>query len=158
MDQNGVHRPCTKTREHLKRNLPNVLEDHRRIYALYVRASLSVSSRLWLPKLLDLTISGPLAVITTGLISQANGSAYIETERLKIACAVYALHEQCVHAQSLNCWFRYGPRQNKNQPYNEKGKLNVEVKFAPFASARRRAPMRVCGLFFFFFLSQYMLN
>ncbi|KAF9514290.1 hypothetical protein BS47DRAFT_1485161 [Hydnum rufescens UP504] len=62
--------------------------------------------------------------ITTGLISQANGSAYIETERLKIACAVY------------------GPRQNKNQPYNEKGKLNVEVKFAPFASARRRAPMR----------------
>jgi len=28
-------------------------------------------------------------VLQPGLISQANGSAYIETERTKIACAVY---------------------------------------------------------------------
>ncbi|KAI0818761.1 ribosomal protein S5 domain 2-like protein [Irpex lacteus] len=52
--------------------------------------------------------------IRPGLISQANGSAYIETEKTKIACAVY------------------GPRQSKSTTYNEKGKLNVE----------RRAPMR----------------
>ncbi|KZP19454.1 mRNA transport regulator 3 [Athelia psychrophila] len=59
-----------------------------------------------------------------GLINQANGSAYIETERTKIACAVY------------------GPRQSKNTSYSEKGRLNVEVKFAPFSCKRRRAPMR----------------
>ncbi|KAJ7109410.1 mRNA transport regulator 3 [Mycena epipterygia] len=59
-----------------------------------------------------------------GLISQANGSAYIETAKTKIACAVY------------------GPRQSKNTAYNEMGRLNVEVKFTPFSCARRRAPMR----------------
>ncbi|KAG1905594.1 3' exoribonuclease family, domain 1-domain-containing protein [Suillus fuscotomentosus] len=59
-----------------------------------------------------------------GLISQANGSAYIETEKTKIACAVY------------------GPRQSKTTTYSEKGRLNVEVKFAPFSCTRRRAPMR----------------
>ncbi|TDL24783.1 mRNA transport regulator 3 [Rickenella mellea] len=59
-----------------------------------------------------------------GLINQANGSAYIETEKTKIACAVY------------------GPRQSRSTTYNEKGKLNVEVKFAPFSCTRRRAPMR----------------
>ncbi|KAJ7219307.1 3' exoribonuclease family, domain 1-domain-containing protein [Mycena pura] len=59
-----------------------------------------------------------------GLISQANGSAYIETEKTKIACAVY------------------GPRQSKNTSYSEMGRLNVEVKFTPFSCTRRRAPMR----------------
>ncbi|KAJ8078807.1 3'-5'-exoribonuclease [Marasmius tenuissimus] len=59
-----------------------------------------------------------------GLISQANGSAYIETERTKIACAVY------------------GPRQSKNTSYSEQGRLNVEVKFTPFSCTRRRAPIR----------------
>ncbi|GLB34924.1 putative ribosomal protein S5 domain 2-like protein [Lyophyllum shimeji] len=59
-----------------------------------------------------------------GLIDQANGSAYVETERTKIACAVY------------------GPRQTKSTAYHEKGKLNVEVKFTPFSCERRRAPMR----------------
>ncbi|KAJ7709871.1 ribosomal protein S5 domain 2-like protein [Mycena rosella] len=59
-----------------------------------------------------------------GLISQANGSAYIETAKTKIACAVY------------------GPRQSKNTAYSEMGRLNVEVKFTPFSCARRRAPMR----------------
>ncbi|KAF7322991.1 hypothetical protein HMN09_00078800 [Mycena chlorophos] len=38
-----------------------------------------------------------------GLISQANGSAYIETQKTKIACAVY------------------GPRQSKNTAYSETG-------------------------------------
>ncbi|KAJ7097895.1 3' exoribonuclease family, domain 1-domain-containing protein [Mycena belliarum] len=59
-----------------------------------------------------------------GLISQANGSAYIETAKTKIACAVY------------------GPRQSRNAAYSETGRLNVEVKFTPFSCARRRAPMR----------------
>ena len=38
---------------------------------------------------------------------------------------------------------RYGPRQSKNMTYSEKGRLNVEVKFAPFSCKRRRAPIRV---------------
>jgi len=62
--------------------------------------------------------------LRTGLITQANGSAYIETGNTKIACAVYA------------------PRQLKNQQYSDTGKLNVEVKFAPFSCKRRRAPLR----------------
>ena len=40
---------------------------------------------------------------------------------------------------------RYGPRQSKNTAYNEKGRLNVEVKFAPFSCTRRRVPIRVCS-------------
>jgi len=60
--------------------------------------------------------------LKTGLINQANGSAYIETDRTKIACAVY------------------GPRQLKNAPYSDKGKLKVEVKFAPFSCVHRRVP------------------
>ncbi|KXN89231.1 Exosome complex component MTR3 [Leucoagaricus sp. SymC.cos] len=71
---------------------------------------------------------GPLDIrpifLQPGLISQANGSAYVETERTKLACAVY------------------GPRQSKNVAYSENGRLNVEVKFAPFSCRRRRAPLR----------------
>ncbi|KAI0035084.1 ribosomal protein S5 domain 2-type protein [Vararia minispora EC-137] len=62
--------------------------------------------------------------LKAGLISQANGSAYIETQRTKIACAVY------------------GPRQSKSSAYSENGKLNVDVKFAPFSCPVRRAPLR----------------
>ncbi|KAM5531212.1 hypothetical protein V8D89_015130 [Ganoderma adspersum] len=62
--------------------------------------------------------------LKAGLINQANGSAYIETERTKIACAVY------------------GPRQSKSTTYSEKGRLNVEVKFTPFSCTRRRVPIR----------------
>ncbi|KAG9122350.1 hypothetical protein FRC07_001326 [Ceratobasidium sp. 392] len=60
-----------------------------------------------------------------GLISQANGSAYIETEKTKVAVAVY------------------GPREIKaGSSYNETGRLKVEVKFSPFACVKRRAPIR----------------
>ncbi|OSC99067.1 mRNA transport regulator 3 [Trametes coccinea BRFM310] len=62
--------------------------------------------------------------LKAGLMNQANGSAYIETEKTKIACAVY------------------GPRQSKTTVYNEKGRLNVEVKFAPFSCTKRRVPIR----------------
>ncbi|CDZ97352.1 Exosomal 3'-5' exoribonuclease complex, subunit Rrp41 and related exoribonucleases [Phaffia rhodozyma] len=61
--------------------------------------------------------------LKTGLISQANGSAYIEMENTKIACAVY------------------GPRP-KPPPYSASGVLNIEVKYAPFASDPRRFPLR----------------
>ncbi|ESK97013.1 mrna transport regulator 3 [Moniliophthora roreri MCA 2997] len=59
-----------------------------------------------------------------GLISQSNGSAYIETEKTKVACAVY------------------GPRQSKTTAYSENGRLNVEVKFTPFSCSKRKAPLR----------------
>ncbi|QRW10724.1 mRNA transport regulator 3 [Ceratobasidium sp. AG-Ba] len=60
-----------------------------------------------------------------GLVSQANGSAYIETGKTKIAVAVY------------------GPREIKaGSAYNETGRLKVEVKFSPFACVQRRAPIR----------------
>lgn len=62
--------------------------------------------------------------LKAGLTNQANGSAYIEAERTKIACSVY------------------GPRQAKNTSYSEKGRLNVEVKFSPFSCQRRRTPLR----------------
>ncbi len=63
-------------------------------------------------------------VLKTGLISQANGSGYIEAGKVKIACSVY------------------GPRP-KQPPYSPQGSLNLEIKFAPFASHPRRAPLRV---------------
>ncbi|KAI9466332.1 ribosomal protein S5 domain 2-like protein [Lactarius psammicola] len=62
--------------------------------------------------------------LKTGFTKQANGSAYIEIERTKIACAVY------------------GPRQSKSSSYHETGRLSVEVKFAPFSSLVRRVPIR----------------
>ncbi|ORY20837.1 ribosomal protein S5 domain 2-like protein [Naematelia encephala] len=61
--------------------------------------------------------------LQTGLVTQANGSAYIEQGGVKIACSVY------------------GPRP-KQPPYSSTGTLNLEVKFAPFASHSRRAPLR----------------
>ncbi|KAI0306453.1 ribosomal protein S5 domain 2-like protein [Multifurca ochricompacta] len=63
-------------------------------------------------------------VLKTGFIKQANGSAYIETEHTKVACAVY------------------GPRQSKSSSYHEIGRLSVEVKFTPFSSLVRRVPIR----------------
>ncbi|KAH6918537.1 mRNA transport regulator 3 [Coprinopsis sp. MPI-PUGE-AT-0042] len=70
----------------------------------------------------------PMAIrpifLQPGLIEQANGSAYIETGKNKIACAIY------------------GPRQSKNVSFHDKGRLNVELKFAPFSCPKRRAPIR----------------
>lgn len=83
-------------------------------------------------------------VLKTGLISQANGSSYIETERTKIACSVWvALSTHFPKNILTDMHPRYGPRQSKATTYAEKGRLNVEVKFAPFSCKKRRAPMRV---------------
>ncbi|GAA5852942.1 hypothetical protein JCM8547_004743 [Rhodosporidiobolus lusitaniae] len=56
-----------------------------------------------------------------GLVTEAAGSAYIEAGRTKLLCAVY------------------GPKPTApSAAFNAKAKLNVEVKFAPFASGVRR--------------------
>ncbi|KAF8980545.1 hypothetical protein BGZ46_004028 [Entomortierella lignicola] len=64
--------------------------------------------------------------LKTGLISQANGSAYIELEKTKLACGVY------------------GPRPAKKvgQVFSGKGVLNCEIKFATFSCAKRRSNIR----------------
>lgn len=52
----------------------------------------------------------------------------------------------CAPWTCLSPWssLRYGPRQSKTTTttYSEKGRLNVQVKFAPFSCVRRRAPLR----------------
>ncbi|KAM0752520.1 mRNA transport regulator 3 [Meredithblackwellia eburnea MCA 4105] len=59
--------------------------------------------------------------IKTGLVSEASGSAYIETGSTKLVCAVY------------------GPKPTPpSVPFSSKAKLNVDVKFAPFSSGTRR--------------------
>ncbi|GAC94864.1 hypothetical protein PHSY_002437 [Pseudozyma hubeiensis SY62] len=60
--------------------------------------------------------------LQTNLVPSASGSSYIEIGDLKLACSVF------------------GPRQVKGRQYSGKAELNVEVKFAPFSSRRRRRP------------------
>ncbi|KAF8511897.1 ribosomal protein S5 domain 2-like protein [Hysterangium stoloniferum] len=47
--------------------------------------------------------------LTTGLISQANGSSYIETEKTKIACAVYGKLNVEVKFSPFSCSRRRAP-------------------------------------------------
>ncbi|CAD6577530.1 MAG: hypothetical protein CYPHOPRED_000264 [Cyphobasidiales sp. Tagirdzhanova-0007] len=62
--------------------------------------------------------------LKTGLVPQADGSAYIETGKAKIMCAVYGPHPA-----------------RRDAPFSARAKLNVEVKFVPFACpGRRRTP------------------
>lgn len=62
--------------------------------------------------------------LKTGLITQASGSAYIETGSLKLICSVYGPHPT-----------------RRDVAFNSKATLNTEVRFAPFALAsRRRVP------------------
>ncbi|ETS60178.1 hypothetical protein PaG_05719 [Moesziomyces aphidis] len=60
--------------------------------------------------------------LQTNLVPSASGSSYVEIGDLKLACSVF------------------GPRQVKGRQYSGKAELNVEVKFAPFSSRRRRQP------------------
>ncbi|KAI7880188.1 ribosomal protein S5 domain 2-like protein [Lichtheimia hyalospora FSU 10163] len=62
--------------------------------------------------------------LKTGLVNQANGSAYIEMGNTKAVCAVY------------------GPRQLKRSGFSNNGTLNCEFKFATFSCAKRRGHMR----------------
>ncbi|POY73937.1 hypothetical protein BMF94_2979 [Rhodotorula taiwanensis] len=59
--------------------------------------------------------------LQAGLVTGAAGSAYIEAGRTKLLCAVY------------------GPKPTPpSAPFSPKARLQVEVKFAPFASGQRR--------------------
>ncbi|KAG5518762.1 hypothetical protein PMAC_002733 [Pneumocystis sp. 'macacae'] len=51
----------------------------------------------------------------TGLVTKADGSAYLEQERIKMVSSVY------------------GPQQLKNAPFSPSASLVCEVKYAPFA-------------------------
>jgi len=62
--------------------------------------------------------------LKTGLINQANGSAYIELDKTKVVCAVY------------------GPRQTKRPIFTGLARLNCELKFATFSCAKRRGHQR----------------
>ncbi|KAI7855832.1 ribosomal protein S5 domain 2-type protein [Circinella umbellata] len=62
--------------------------------------------------------------LKTGLVTQANGSAYIEVGNTKAVCAVY------------------GPRQLKRAGFSSNGTLNCEFKFSTFSCTKRRAHMR----------------
>ncbi|RUS24603.1 ribosomal protein S5 domain 2-type protein [Jimgerdemannia flammicorona] len=86
--------------------------------------------------------------LKTGLINQANGSAYIELGNTKLACAVYVLFFP-THCSSAfprlitpppRC--SYGPRQNKKQTFSNMGLLNCEFKFASFSCSKRRGNQR----------------
>ncbi|EIE83106.1 hypothetical protein G6F46_005872 [Rhizopus delemar] len=59
-----------------------------------------------------------------GLVTQANGSAYIEVGNTKVACAVY------------------GPRQLKKSSFSQNGTLNCDFKFSPFSCVKRRSAVR----------------
>lgn len=75
--------------------------------------------------------------LQTNLVPSASGSSYVEIGDLKLACSVF------------------GPRQVKGRQYSGKAELNVEVKFAPFSSRRRRQPGKVSSPLF---LSRLMFD
>ncbi|KAI9261088.1 ribosomal protein S5 domain 2-type protein [Sporodiniella umbellata] len=60
-----------------------------------------------------------------GLVTQANGSAYIEVGKTKVTCAVY------------------GPRQvKKSTQFSQNGIINCDFKFSPFSRTKRRSAIR----------------
>lgn len=65
--------------------------------------------------------------VQTGLVSQASGSAYYESDSVKVACAVY------------------GPKQLKSKVYSDEAEVNVDVRFASFANKRRKRAGKVGG-------------
>lgn len=116
---------------------------------------------------LIIAIYSPLVPdLKTGLISEANGSAYIELEKTKLTCGVYVtflLHlgkrkplsllyvlQEAVLTDSLYLYMHifcrsYGPRPVKRagQGFSDRGTLNCEIKFATFSCVKRRGTMRV---------------
>jgi len=65
---------------------------------------------------------GSKIYMSTGAVSHASGSAYLECGRTKIICSIY------------------GPRSTEKSKlgYSEKGAVQCDLKFAPFASEQRR--------------------
>ena len=81
------------------------------------------------------------ADMKTGLISEASGSAYVESGKIKLSAGVYALsnhflyHEKnYIHAGDfLHC--RYGPRQAaRREGYQEQARLYCDLKFCTLPS------------------------
>lgn len=68
-------------------------------------------------------------VIKKGIISKANGSAYIELGCTKLTCAVYGPRSQ-------------SGRVAGSKAYNLNGNLNCEIEFLPFSSFNRRPYQR----------------
>lgn len=89
-------------------------------------------------------------VLKTGLISQASGSAYIEAGKAKLVCAVCvnAKIHACISAQLRKN--RYGPHPTRRDAaFSSKAQLNVEVRYAPFATGdRHKTPGKVCKLLY----------
>ena len=63
--------------------------------------------------------------VRANAVTQAKGSAYIETGKTKIICSIY------------------GPRESlRKQEFRMKGKLTCEINYAPFSCKKRRSPVR----------------
>ena len=79
MDQRKVFRLYLMMRKKMSSRKPNAV-GHLVTFGQYVRALDCTPLQ---------TDADSFTVLQPGLITQANGSAYIETEKTKIACAVY---------------------------------------------------------------------
>lgn len=106
--------------------------DRRRVNApattppVYLPSRVASSSKAGTSKELRKESSSARSIfVQTGLVSQASGSAYLETDTIKVACAVY------------------GPRQIRSKTYSEEAELNVDVRFASFATRRRKRAGKV---------------
>lgn len=106
-------------------NPPNTVPP---VYAASAAASSSSSSKSSLPVRSDSQSPRPIFV-QTGLVSQASGSAYYESDTIKVACAIY------------------GPKQIKSKAYSNEAELNVDVRFASFATKRRKRAGKVSAIF-----------
>ena len=63
--------------------------------------------------------------VRANAVTQAKGSAYIETGKTKVICSIY------------------GPRESlRKQEFRMKGKLTCEISYAPFSCKKRRSPVR----------------
>ncbi|EJT99344.1 ribosomal protein S5 domain 2-like protein, partial [Dacryopinax primogenitus] len=74
----------------------------------------------------------------TGLVPAASGSAYLESPPLKLVVSVYGPRQQKPSTSSAS-----GVLPSlSSSAYSEKGTLSVSLKFAPFATRVRKAPLK----------------
>lgn len=110
--------------------------DNQQTYAQFVGRAHSMPSKL----------IRPLSFATWVNQSSKWFGLHRDSEDQASVCCVSVA--RCGHGHTasltvLSTFDRYGPRQSKSTAYNEKGKLNIEVKFAPFSCTRRRSPLHV---------------
>lgn len=58
-------------------------------------------------------------------------------------CMLTSSHPSTFDCCNLFLSVSYGPRQVKGRQYSDKAELNVEVKYAPFATIKRKKPGKV---------------